>query len=74
MNERIKEFAEQAGFENGHQDRNGNSLSYELEKFALLIIQEYEKLLPEDCVCEEKGPTKGWWIGYAARRHFGIPI
>ena len=40
MNERIKELALQAGFENGHQDRNGNSLSYELEKFAQLIINE----------------------------------
>ena len=40
MNERIEKLAEQAGFENGHQDRNGNSLSYELEKFAQLIIAE----------------------------------
>lgn len=40
MNERILALATQAGFENGHQDRNGNSLSYELEKFAELIVQE----------------------------------
>ena len=40
MNERIIELAEQAGFENGHQDRYGNSLSQELEKFAELIVQE----------------------------------
>lgn len=40
MNERIWKLAEQAGFENGHQDRNGNSLSYELEKFAELLINE----------------------------------
>ena len=40
MNERIQELAEQAGFENGHQDRNGNSLSGELEKFAELIVEE----------------------------------
>ena len=40
MNERIEELAEQAGFESGHQDRNGNSLSGELEKFAELIIRE----------------------------------
>lgn len=40
MNDRFQELAEQAGFENGHQDRNGNSLSYELEKFAELIITE----------------------------------
>ena len=40
MNPRILELAEQAGFENGHQDRNGNSLSDELEKFAELIVRE----------------------------------
>ena len=40
MNERIIELAEQAGFENGHQDRYGNSLSQELEKFAELIVRE----------------------------------
>ena len=37
---RIKELAEQAGFENGHQDRDGRSLAYELEKFAELIVQD----------------------------------
>ena len=40
MDERIALFAEQAGFENGHQDRNGNSYSYELEKFAELLVKE----------------------------------
>ncbi len=40
MNERIIELAEQAGFENGHQDRYGNSLSQELEQFAELIVRE----------------------------------
>jgi hypothetical protein len=40
MNPQIEKLAEQAGFENGHQDRNGNSLSYELEKFAQLLISE----------------------------------
>ena len=40
MNERMQELALQAGFENGHQDRNGNSLSGELEKFAELIVRE----------------------------------
>jgi len=40
MNERIIELAEQAGFENGHQDRYGNSLSQELEKFAELIVRQ----------------------------------
>jgi len=47
MNERIIELAEQAGFENGHQDRYiavfdryGNLLSQELEQFAELIVRE----------------------------------
>ena len=40
MNERIYELAREAGFENGHQDRYGNSLSQELEKFAELIVRE----------------------------------
>ena len=40
---RINELAEQAGFENGHQDCNGNSLSNELEKFTKLIVQECAK-------------------------------
>jgi hypothetical protein len=48
MNERIIELAEQAGFENGHQDRYGNSLSQELEQFAELIVGEcagiYDKI------------------------------
>ena len=44
MNERILALATQAGFENGHQDRNGNSLSYELEKFAELIVRECANL------------------------------
>lgn len=38
--ERISELARAAGFENGHQDRNGNSLSNELERFAELIMRE----------------------------------
>lgn len=48
MNERIEELAEQAGFENGHQDRNGNSLSYELEKFANSIIYDFLSELTND--------------------------
>ena len=41
MNDQILlKLAEQAGFENGHQDRDGRSLAYELEKFAELIVRE----------------------------------
>lgn len=51
MNERIRQLAEQAGFENGHQDRDGNSLSNELEKFAELIAAEEREACAK--VCEE---------------------
>lgn len=47
MNEKIYTLAEQAGFENGHQDRYGNSMSSELEKLAELIVQECAE------ICEE---------------------
>ena len=67
MNERILPLAKQAGFENGHQDRNGNSLSYELEKFAELIIREccllteqYQHRVTFDCADE------------TIKKHFGV--
>ena len=44
MNERIWKLAEQAGFVNGHQDQNGNSLSDEIEKLAQLIVKECSNL------------------------------
>jgi hypothetical protein len=66
MNERIWKLAEQAGFENGHQDRNGNSLSYELEKFAELIVRECADKV--DWILAEGGKTQGDLI----RKHFGV--
>jgi hypothetical protein len=76
MNERIFELANKAGFENGHQDRNGNSLSGELEKFAELLIrecieqcekQEYDYWrAPED---QEFTPQD---CADALARHFGV--
>lgn len=67
MNDKFMELAEQAGFENGHQDRNGNSLSYELEKFAELIIEE--------CFSQiyDRGKySDGDWTKYKIRKHFGL--
>ena len=69
MNERIKELALQAGFENGHQDRNGNSLSGELEKFAELIVRE--------CAAVSRKSSKriddmGSLIAQDIEKHFGV--
>jgi len=67
MNDKFMELAEQAGFEHGHQDRNGNSLSYELEKFAELIIEE--------CFSQiyDRGKySDGDWTKYKIRKHFGL--
>ena len=67
MNERLQELAEQAGFENGHQERNGNSLSYELEKFAELIVRE--------CADISKNYAHGSMplsIALSIKEHFGV--
>lgn len=56
---RICELAKQAGFENGHQDRNGNSLSGELEKFAELIVKECIDIVP-------------WQYESKIKEHFGV--
>jgi hypothetical protein len=70
MNKRIRELAEQAGFENGHQDRYGNSLSQELEKFAELIILECAQI----CFSESKGHDMafGEHCGIVIKEHFGV--
>jgi hypothetical protein len=70
MNERIRELAEQAGFENGHQDRYGNSLSQELEKFAKLIVRECAQI----CFSESKGHDMafGEHCGIVIKEHFGV--
>jgi hypothetical protein len=69
MNERIRELAEQAGFENGHQDRYGNSLSQELEKFAELLIRKCAQI----CFSESKGHNMafGEHCGIVIKEHFG---
>jgi hypothetical protein len=70
MNERIRELAEQAGFENGHQDRYGNSLSQELEKFAELLIRKCAQI----CFSESKGHNMafGEHCGIVIKEHFGV--
>jgi hypothetical protein len=56
-----------------HEIHVGLGLSY--EKFAELIIKEYEKLLPEVCPwaeSDQEGPMKGWHVQFVARKHFGV--
>ena len=67
MDELIKKLAEQAGFENGHQDRYGNSLSQELEKFAELIVKE--------CIAMSTGQNQyklGFQLAKDFSNHFGV--
>jgi hypothetical protein len=65
MNERIIELAEQAGFENGHQDRYGNSLSQELEQFAELIVREC-------CDIVHRKTDESIRVVMAIEQHFGV--
>jgi hypothetical protein len=76
MNERIRELAEQAGYEKdmfgiGHWDMP------EFKKFAELLIQKCVAISDDyvkDCTCEEhincKHPRSA--IGRKIREHFGV--
>ena len=71
MNERIRELAKEAGI---FYYRKGK-LQVDMEKFAELIVREYEKLLPETCPwadADKEGPMKGWHVQFVARKHFGV--
>ena len=90
MNDKIRELAQQAGdyvnrvytppvrsntpgkiWEDGHVDWHTQFN----EKFAELIVREYEKLLPEICPwadADKEGPMKGWHVQFVARKHFGV--
>ena len=77
MNERIRELSDIA-YKN-HLAKNphssfGRRSDYDKE-FAELIVQEYEKLLPEICPwadADKEGPMKGWHVQFVARKHFGV--
>jgi hypothetical protein len=69
MNNKIEKLAEQAGFENGHQDRNGNSYSYELEKFAELIIKECDRY-----IAERFDECEPWMTPGDLLEHFGVEL
>ena len=70
MNERIKELAKQS-----LPEFYLTNCPSALEKFAELIVKEYEKLLPETCPwadADKEGPMKGWHVQFVARKHFGV--
>ena len=73
MNERIKELAKEAARE---MNETGTYSEPKFqEKFAELIVKEYEKLLPEICPwadADKEGPMKGWHVQFVARKHFGV--
>ena len=72
MNERIQKLIEQAGFENGHQDRSGNSVSQELEKFAELIVAECISKLDEEIYRAIDGDGEEIWADLILKEHFGV--
>ena len=87
MNERIKEFMRESGVKTFFPGDPGSGApgpegvyfglteTQKLEKFAELIVREYEKLLPEICPwadADKEGPMKGWHVQFVARKHFGV--
>jgi hypothetical protein len=80
MNERIKAVAAQSEIKfEATLEHSGIDTAViipaDLEKFAELLIREYEQFLPEICPwskADEKGPMKGWHVQFVARKHFGI--
>jgi hypothetical protein len=77
MNERIIELANEANKDIGYTFKmeEAKQLHELMEKFAELIIKEYEQFLPEMCPwagANEEGPTKGWHVQFVARKHFGV--
>ena len=72
MNDKIKQFAAQAGFENGHQDRYGNSLSQELEKFAELIVKECAQIVEESSLPDAYSEPCLVLIAEDIKEHFGV--
>ena len=71
MNERIKELLDEAQGSIDPMQQDANVF----EKFAEMIIREYEQFLPIMCPwdkAEEEGPMKGWHVKFVARKHFGV--
>jgi hypothetical protein len=69
MNERIKELAEQAGF-NPYNYQGSNSALF--EKFAELIIQECISKLDEEIYRAIDGDGEEIWVDLILNEHFGV--
>jgi hypothetical protein len=70
MNKQIKRLLEQSGLQPYYDSQQGD-----IEKFAELIVKEYEQFLPDICPwanADEEGPMKGWHVQFVARKHFGL--
>lgn len=72
MNERIKEFAKQAGFY-----KYGDDFEDIIEKFAQLIVRECLEQIDKMCDGfeadnEDKQALGAQWCGLAVARHFGV--
>ena len=60
MNERIKELAEQAGWDNHHAQ-----FDTRIEKFAELIVRESIEVMKQN-------DYHGEWLGEKIKQHFGV--
>jgi hypothetical protein len=69
MKDRIRELAEQAGFNISNDPIDGHDFKYEIEKFAQLIVRECAEFANEHN-SEVEGVTLG--IGRALKKHFGV--
>jgi hypothetical protein len=69
MNERIKELADQAGF-NPYNYQGSNSALF--EKFAELIIQECISKLDEEIYRSIDGDGDEAWHDLILKEHFGV--
>jgi hypothetical protein len=80
MNERIKQLVEKSkeyateSTKNFTGDEPIGFMDFYTEKFAELIVKEYETLLPEICPWDgpKDSPMKGWHVQFVARKHFGV--
>jgi hypothetical protein len=69
MNERIKELADQAGF-NPYNYQGSNSALF--EKFAELIVQECISKLDEEIYRSIDGDGDEAWHDLILKEHFGV--
>jgi hypothetical protein len=69
MNERIKELAEQAGF-NPYNYQGSNSALF--EKFAELIVAECISKLDEEIYRAIDGDGEEIWADLILKEHFGV--